>query len=186
VRARSECLSVGIRGLALAIAALAVTPTWAQTGALDSRSLYISASLKWERPQRPGHPSQKSAFGRILAIEPDGSLATISCYLYKTPHNRLHIIYPEGFSMSSGTWKKADGHLAVRFRSIHSNVPKRGAPNEQYIEELWDYAPPRTGDRLAAWIKIGTSRYLPLQDLSDINQLAEIIQFYRKEAEARR
>lgn len=170
-----------MRPLALLIAIPMFSPAWGQTS-LDSASLYVNEPLKWERPQRPGQPTQKSAFGRILVMESEGSLATISCYLYKTPDNHLHIIYPEGFGMSSGTWKKADGHLAVRFRSIHSSAQKIGSENG-YVEEKWGYTPSRAGDRVAESIKIAGVQYVPLRNFNDLKQLAEIIQFYRADAE---
>ena len=162
---------------------VALIPAWGQT-VLDSRSLYISDPLKWEHSQRPGQPAPKLALAGILAIEPDGKLAIVSCYLYKAPGNRLHIIYPEGFSLSSGTWQKADAHLAVRYRSIHSSVRRLGESNEEYREESWPYTPALKEDRLAEWIRTATSRYVPLRDLSDVKQLREAIQFYRMEADA--
>lgn len=169
-----------MKRLALLIAVLALSSAWPQS-ALAPASLYVNEPLKWERPQRPGQPAQKSALGRILLVEPDGRLATISCYLYKTADNHLHIIYSEGFAMSSGTWKKADGHLAVRLQSIHSSGLKMGAQND--VEEKWGYAPAPTGERVAEWIKIDSTRYVPLRNLADIEELAKAVQFYRAEAE---
>jgi hypothetical protein len=161
------------------MAVLMLSPAWAQK-ALDRGSLYISNPLKWERSQNPDQPNQKYALGRILVIEPGGGLETISCYLYRTADKQLHIIYPEGFALSSGTWKKVSGHLAVRFRSVHSDAKKLDGTDEQYKEELWSYTPSRTGAWIAEQINISGVRYVPLRDLSDLNQLAETIKFYRK------
>jgi hypothetical protein len=172
-----------MRKFGVLIAFLMLLPAWGQK-ALDSESLYISNPLKWERSQNPDQPNRKYALGRILVIEPGGELETISCYLYRTPDKQLHIVYPEGFALSSGTWKKVGGQLAVRFRSIHSEAERLDGTDEQYKEELWSYAPARTGDRIAEQINISAVRYVPLRDLSDLNQLAQIIQFYRKQAEA--
>lgn len=165
------------------IAFLMLSAAW-DLKALDSGSLYISNPLKWERSQNPDQANQKFALGRILVIEPGGTLSTISCYLYKTSDKRLHIVYPEGFGMASGTWKKAGEQLSVRFRSIHSSARRLDGTDEKYKEELWSYVPSRTGDRFAERINISGVRHIPLRNLSDLNQLAETIQFYRKQAEA--
>lgn len=155
----------------------------AQT-ALDYKTLYVSDPLKWERGHRPGQLAPKLAFAEILVIEPDGTFARIACYLHKSPDKKLDILYQSGFALSSGTWKKVGGQLAVRFRSIHSEAKRIDGTDEQYKEELWNYVPSRTGSRVADQINISGVRYVPLRDLSDLNQLAETIKFYRKEAEA--
>lgn len=172
-----------MRHLGFFMAVLLLSPAWAQK-ALDRESLYVNNPLKWERSQNPDQPNQKFALGRILVIEAGGGLETISCYLYRTPDKQLHIVYPEGFALSSGTWKKVGGQLAVRFRSIHSEAKRIDGTDEQCKEELWNYVPSRTGNRVADQIDISGVRYVPLRDLSDLNQLAETIKFYRKEAEA--
>jgi hypothetical protein len=167
-----------MRQVGFLIAVLMLSPAWGQK-ALDSGSLYISDPLKWERSQNPDQPDQELAFGRILVVEPEGELATVSCYLYKTPGKQLQIIYPEGFAMASGTWKKSGGQLAVRFRSIHSGARKLDGTDQQYKEELWNYVPSLKGERLAERINVGGVRYIPLQNLSDLKELAEVIRFYR-------
>jgi hypothetical protein len=167
-----------MRQLGFLIAVLMLSPAWGQK-ALDSGWLYISNPLKWERSQNPDQPDQELAFARILVIEPGGELATISCYLYRTPDKQLHIVYPEGFGVASGTWKKSGAQLAVRFRSIHSEARRLDGTDEQYKEELWSYVPSRTGDRVAERINISGVRHIPLRNLSDVNRLAEVIQFYR-------
>ena len=173
-----------MRKFGVLIAVLMLSPAWGQK-TLDSASLYISDPLKWEHSQNPDQPNQRFAFGRILIVEPGGVLETISCYLYKTPDRRIHIVYQEGFALSSGIWKKAEGqHLSVRFRSIHSGARKLDGTDEKYKEELWSYVPSRTGDRFAERINISGVRHIALRNLSDLNQLAETIQFYRKQAEA--
>jgi hypothetical protein len=171
-----------MRHLALIIAVLALAPAWAQT-ALDPTTLYISDPLKWERGQRPGQTAPKLAFASILVMEPNGSLAMISCYLNKSPDKRLDLLYQSGFGLASGTWKKAARQMAVRFRSIHSDARRVDATDRQYKEESWTYAPSRKGDRLAEWIKAGNTRYIPLQNLSEFDKLAEMVRFYRKAAE---
>ena len=154
---------------------------------LDSSSLYITTPLKWERAQRPNQPAQRFAHGRILAIASDGNLATISCLLYRGPDRRLNIIYSEGYGLSSGTWRKTNGQLMVRLRSIHSSVPKLGeSARQQEKEEFWSYGPDKRSERLAAWIKIGNERFVPLKDLSGIDKLGEIIEFHRREPDRSR
>lgn len=172
-----------MRQFALVALLLAATPTWTQT-VIDPTTLYATDPLKWERGQRPGQLAPKLAFAEILVIEPNGALAIMSCYLYKAPDNQLDILYQEGFSLSSGTWKKAGRQLAVRFRSIHSSARRLDETDEKYKEELWSYVPSQTGYRFAERINISGVRHIPLQNLSDLNQLAETIQFYKKQAEA--
>jgi hypothetical protein len=123
-----------VRHLALLAVLLAAAPTLAQT-VLDPTALYVSDPLKWERGQRPGQSAPKLALARILLIEPNGGLAMISCHLYKSPGNQLDILYQSGFSLSSGTWKKADRRLAVRFLSIHASARRLDGTDGQYRED---------------------------------------------------
>lgn len=167
---------------AMIVGLLLAASAWGQT-AIDPSSLYISDPLKWERGRRPGQPPKKLALGSIVVLEPDGRLAAISCFLYMDSDNHLAVIYGHGYSISSGTWEKAGDHLAVRLRSIHG-VRKVGETNATFREESWAYGRAREGGRIAEWIKIAGTRYVPLRNLSDIKQLTETIQFYRKEAEA--
>lgn len=171
-----------MRRLAQAIAALVLAPLWAQSGPPASTLLYVSTPLQWERSPRPGQPAQRFAHARILAIESDGGLATISCLLYRTQEGRFEIMYTEGYSLSSGTWKRTNEHLAVRLRPIHSNIRMADGASQPVKEELWAYGPAK-GSRLAAWIKIGNSRFTLLENLGRADKLAEVIQFHRKEAE---
>jgi hypothetical protein len=152
--------------------------------ALDPTTLYVSAPLKWERGERPGQLPPKLAFAGILVIEPNGALAIMSCYLNRSSGNQLDILYQSGFSLSSGTWKKTGGNLAVHFRSIHASARRLDGTDGQYKEESWTYGPSNKENRLAEWIKVGSVRYVPLRNLSNRRALAETIQFYRKEAEA--
>lgn len=173
-----------MKRLALLTAVFGLVAAFAQT-TLDSASLYVSDPLKWERGVRPGQPAQRYALGSVLVLEPDGKLAALSCYLYRTPDKRLHIIYSEGFGLSSGTWKNVgDASLGVRLRSIHGGIRKVGAAEEAYREELWSRGPSRVGKRAPDWIKIGRDSYVPLREFSDLKELAEVIEFYRKEADA--
>ena len=172
-----------MRRLALTSLFLSALSPLAQT-VLDPTALYVSDPLRWERGKRPGEPAPELAFAEILVLEPSGDLAILSCYLNRSPDNRLDILYQSGFSLCSGTWEKADGHLVARFRSVHTSERKVGETGGALREESWSYAPPRDGVRVAEWIKIGGTRYIPLRDLNDIERLAQIIQFYRKEAEA--
>jgi hypothetical protein len=167
-----------MRNLALIAVLLVATPTWAQT-VLDPTTVYVADPLKWERGQRPDQMAPKLAFATILIIEPNGALAIVSCHLYKSPDNKLDILYQSGFSLSSGTWKKADRQLAVRFRSIHSSARKLDGTDQHYKEELWSYVPSRKGERIAERINVGGAQYIPLRNLSDLKALAEVIQFYR-------
>lgn len=164
---------------------LAATLALAQP-ALDPTTLYVSNPLKWERGERPGQLPPELAFANILVIEPDGSLALISCYLMRSSGNRLDILYQSGFSLSSGTWKKGGGNLAVRFRSIHASARRLDGTDGRYKEESWRHGPSKEKNRLAEWIKIGSVRYVPLRNLSDVKQLGEAIEFYRKESETPR
>ena len=166
----------------LLIAAVLLLPAWSQTE-IDSSSLYISDPVKWEEFQRPDRPSETMAPVAILALETDGKLAIASCWVAKGPDDRLRILYSEGFSLHSGTWKKAGERLVVRFRSIHRNIPKVGEPTEQYAEESWAHAPAQKEGRLAEWVRTPNSRYVPLRNLGDLNQLREAIQFYRDAAQ---
>ena len=169
-----------MKNLVLTIIVLLISPAWA----LDSTCLYVNDPLKWELIRRPDRPSEKFALGHILVIEANGTLAEISGWLHRTHKDLLQISYSEGFSLSSGTWDKAGQHLSVRIRSIHSSAKRLDGAGDQYKEELWNYIPSTKGDRLAEQININGVRYIPLRNLSDLNALAELIQFCRKEAEA--
>ncbi|MBI1355941.1 MAG: hypothetical protein GC160_16495 [Acidobacteria bacterium] len=171
-----------MRQLVFLLTAVALFPAWSQT-VIDSSSLYISDLVKWEEFQRPDRSSATSALVAILALERDGRLAIASCWVRKGPDDRLRILYTEGFSLHSGTWKAADGHLAVRYRPIHISIPKVGESTEQYTEESWAYAPAPQEDRLAEWVRTANSRYVPLRNLGDVKQLGEAIQFYRDTAQ---
>lgn len=174
-----------MRRLAFLAVLLAATPTLAQT-VLDPATVYVSDPLKWERGKRPGQLASKLAFAGLLVIEPSGALAIVSGYLRRSPANQLELLYQSGFSLSSGTWKRTDGQLAVRFRSIHASARRLDGTDEQYKVESWVYAPSHSTNRLAEWIKIGRVRYIPLRDFSGLKELTEAIRFYRNEAEAQR
>ena len=172
-----------MKRLALFLPILTLGAAYAQP-ALNYSSLYISHPLNWERGHRPGQPTPKYALGTILAFEPNGLVAAISCFLYRTSDNQLHIMYQEGFSLTSGTWAKGDGHFTVRLRSIHSSVRRLDQAREEYREESWEYAPPREKSRVADWVKIKDVRFVPLTGhLAGLKELAQTIQFYRTETE---
>jgi len=114
-----------MRRLALTSLFLSALSPLAQT-VLDPTALYVSDPLRWERGKRPGEPAPELAFAEILVLEPSGDLAILSCYLNRSPDNRLDILYQSGFSLCSGTWEKADGHLVARFRSVHTSERKVG------------------------------------------------------------
>jgi hypothetical protein len=89
---------------------------------------------------------------------------------------------PQGMAADRGTWKKTNEHMAVRLRPIHSNIRMADGASQAAKEELWAYGPAK-GSRLAAWIKIGDSRFILLENLDRADKLAEVVQFHRNEAE---
>ena len=151
--------------------------TTAEESTYQSSWLYVIDPLEWN--------SRREAYGDILILEPSGKFAAISPLLYKEPDERLAIIYPEGYIVVSGTWKRTDDGIAVRYRGIHSTVVDLSGPNQPFKKEVWTYASAANGPWLAEWIETPDHRYVPLKNLDDLEALRQTIQFHRNQAQAK-
>lgn len=152
----------------------------AQVIAPTVASLYVSDPLKWEGGYRPGQPAPRLADGRILLLQPDGTLALVFAYLYRSPDKQMHLLYSEGYSVMSGSWSADKAIINVRYKVIYANVPRRKPVSQPVIEESWSFTSNGAGPRLAKRIKVGNIRFIPLDNLADISALARVIEFHRK------
>jgi len=154
------------------------------TGAVEAQGpvtsqVYVSDPLKWEQGDRPGQPAPRMAIGQVLLLEPDGMLAIVYGYLYRHA-GQTHILYQEGYSVASGTWKVDGAALKVRYKLIYANVPKRGQ-EAAAIEESWKYVPATSRGHLALRID-ASPNFVPLKNLADMPKLWRVIASHRQKS----
>lgn len=153
---------------------------------MADNAIFVNDPLKWEAAQRSGQAAPKLASARLLILQPNGHLATISCMLYRTPEERLTILYSEGYSLSYGTWSRSDeGKINVRYRSIYSSIRPRGGSSSVVKEESWEFVPSRARGQFARLIRVGSARFVPLVSLEEPAELVKLIEFHRKEDQER-
>jgi hypothetical protein len=154
-----------------------------QNLALTESSLYIQDGLEWKRGNRPGQPAPELAVGEIIALIPDGTLMLVSCYLSKTSDQRIRIAYSEGYNISAGSWRTLGKKLDVRYQPIYMNAQPPQVPPER--REEWIYVPGQSSGRLATSFSTPNKRFKPLVNLVEIEGLARVIEFRRREAASR-
>ena len=140
--------------------------------------VFVNDPLKWERGDRPGQPAPRMASGQILVLKPDGALAIVYCYLYRTPDGQMHILYQEGYSVASGKWRTTAGTISAQYKIIYANVPSR-TQEPTMIEEVWKYAPANAAGHLARRIKARVD-FVPLTNLADESKLLQVIESHRR------
>lgn len=140
--------------------------------------VFVNDPLKWERGDRPGQPAPRLASGQVLVLQPDGLLAIVSCYLYKTPDGKMHVLYQTGYSVASGKWQATAGAIRAQYKVIYANVPDR-TREPTIIEETWKYERGKAAGPVARRIKAKVD-FVPLTNLVDLGKLLRVVESHHR------
>lgn len=151
---------------------------------IDLSWVFVNNDLKWESPPKELEKTYVLAENSELIIfYPTGDIVMVSCTLFRDRGSRrLSMCRGCGFSISKGTWARgADNTVTVKFRTIYTHIPIEGVPIPgPEVERRWIFHGQSKG-RVAAVVQSPARRYIPLSNLTNLDDLSSIITFYSRQ-----
>lgn len=145
--------------------------------------VFVNDNLAWESPPKELKKTYVEAGASLLVFYPTGDFAFVTCYLFRDRRSgRLSICRGCGFSISKGTWTRdPDNIVAVKFRTIYAPGLVEGTPKPgPEVERRWIFRGQSKG-RVAAVVQSPEGKFIPLSNLSNLDDLSQIIAFYSRE-----
>ena len=149
---------------------------------LSIQWVYVSNHATWTAaPKDPELPKYVTASVTLAVFCPSGDFGEGWFTLGRYPGKDVFFILPgEGFLIQRGKWRRnSDGSLAVESRVVYVDkvllrLQKR-QPTQEAVRERWLLHGSRPG-RLAAALASPRQEYVPLQGLSNLKTLADLMQ----------
>jgi hypothetical protein len=144
---------------------------------IDIRWVYITDHPVWQPPPKdPELPKYKTATPTFVVFYPSGELKTATFVVGRHGKNEPIFIIPgEGFAVRRGRWtRNPDGTIMLRYQLVYEEGLASTSVPGPIQEERWT---PRgkLADRIAAKFESPRGAYSPLQSLSNLKTLNEIL-----------
>jgi len=145
---------------------------------IDPHWVYVNSDLVWESPPKglkKGYTVADNA--TLIVLYPGGEYAQVLATLFRDRKNgRLSICQTCGFVVYKGTWmSNADGSAVIKSRWVYGGFSREGQqPPGPETEENWKLRGQSKG-RVALAIETSKSKYIPLQNVTNLSFLTTAI-----------
>ncbi|MCW5969338.1 MAG: hypothetical protein KIT57_12560 [Blastocatellales bacterium] len=145
--------------------------------------VFVNDNLTWESPPKELKKTYLEASASLVIFYPAGDFAFVTCYLFRDRRSgRLSMCRGCGFSISKGTWTRDHNNtVTVKFRTIYTPALVEGMPMPgPEVERYWIFRGQSKG-RVAAIIQSPEGKFIPLSNLTNLDDLSHIIAFYSRQ-----